>query len=42
MVRVLLNNVVLADCDNPVILEGNYYFPPDTVHRAKLSTSNTS
>lgn len=42
MVRVLLNNVVLAESDAPVILEGNFYFPPDTVHKTKLSSSNTS
>ncbi|KAF8558352.1 DUF427-domain-containing protein [Imleria badia] len=42
MVRVLLNNVLLAECDTPVILEGNYYFPSGTVHKTNLSTSNTS
>jgi uncharacterized protein (DUF427 family) len=42
MVRVLLNNVVLAESDSPVILEGSYYFPPETVHKANLSSSNTS
>lgn len=40
-VRVLFNGTVLAECDNPVILEGNYYFPPDTVRKANLASSNT-
>lgn len=42
MVKVLLNGTVLAECDSPVILEGNYYFPPDAVRKANLTSSNTS
>ncbi|KAF8133987.1 DUF427-domain-containing protein [Boletus edulis] len=42
MVKVLLNNVVLADSPSPVILEGNYYFPPDSVSKANLKNSGTT
>lgn len=42
MVKVLLGDTVLAENDNPVILEGNYYFPPDSVSKASLVGSNTS
>lgn len=42
MVKVLVNNVVLADSETPVILEGNYYFPPDTVKKTNLSSSDTT
>ncbi|KAG6372882.1 hypothetical protein JVT61DRAFT_7317 [Boletus reticuloceps] len=42
MVKVLLNNVVLADSPSPVILEGNYYFPPDSVSKVNLKNSGTT
>jgi len=42
MVRVLLNNVKIAECGDPVILEGNYYFPPETVNKVNFSSSDTS
>ena len=42
MVKVLLNNVVIAESDSPVTLEGNYYFPPDSVKKDKFSSSSTS
>ncbi|KAG9315628.1 DUF427-domain-containing protein [Chiua virens] len=42
MVKVLLNTTVLAESDNAIVLEGNYYFPPDSVRNVNLVTSNTS
>ncbi|KAI9462202.1 DUF427-domain-containing protein [Boletus coccyginus] len=42
MVRVLFNNVELANCDSPIVLEGNYYFPPETVNKVNFSSSDTS
>ncbi|KAI0086485.1 DUF427-domain-containing protein [Irpex rosettiformis] len=41
MVRVVLNGQVIADSAAPVSLEGNYYFPPDSVNRELLETSAT-
>ena len=42
MVKVLLNNIVIAETDAPVQVERNYYFPPDSVKKNYLSNSNTS
>lgn len=32
-VRAVWNGVVLAESDDTVMVEGNHYFPPDSVHR---------
>jgi uncharacterized protein (DUF427 family) len=42
MVKVTLNNVVLAESDNTVVVEGNHYFPPDSVKTEYFQESNTS
>jgi uncharacterized protein (DUF427 family) len=44
MVKVLYNNKVIADSQDTVTFEGNYYFPPesiksDTVKLIKPSTT---
>lgn len=31
MIRATWNGAVLAEADETVVLEGNHYFPPDTV-----------
>ncbi|HSM45648.1 MAG TPA: DUF427 domain-containing protein [Acidimicrobiia bacterium] len=33
MARAILNGVVVAESDETVIVEGNHYFPPDSVKR---------
>src|SRR5258708_24747 len=33
------NGVVLAESDHCHIVEGNYYFPPDSIHREYLKPS---
>jgi uncharacterized protein (DUF427 family) len=33
------NDVVLAESDHCRMVEGNYYFPPDSVHREYLKPS---
>jgi len=33
------NGVVLADSDDTVIVEGNYYFPPESLNRDYLADS---
>ena len=35
MVRATWNGAVLAESDDTVIVEGNHYFPPETLNRAK-------
>ncbi|KAI0702308.1 DUF427-domain-containing protein, partial [Cytidiella melzeri] len=42
MVRVVLNGRIIADSVAPVSLEGNYYFPPDSVNVDLLEASNTA
>lgn len=37
--RARLNHTVLAESDRVVILEGNVYFPPESLHRVHLSES---
>lgn len=30
--RAVWNNTVLAESDDTVVVEGNHYFPPDSIH----------
>ncbi|KAI0643166.1 DUF427-domain-containing protein [Trametes meyenii] len=39
MVKVTLNDTVLAESDKTVVVEGNHYFPPDAINSAALTTS---
>ena len=41
MSRAIWNGAVLAESDRCVVVEGNQYFPPDTVRRAHLRSSAT-
>ena len=41
MPRALYKGVVLADSPRTQVIEGNHYFPPDTVNTAYLVESNT-
>ena len=34
------NGTVLADSDETVIVEGNHYFPPDSIEREFFSESS--
>lgn len=31
--KAVWNGVTLAESDKTVVVEGNHYFPPDTIHR---------
>ena len=33
MPRAIFNGVVIAEADATVIVEGNHYFPPESLHR---------
>jgi len=35
------NNEVIADSDNTVVVEGNHYFPSDSVNQDHLQPSST-
>lgn len=39
--KAIWNGVVLAESNQPIIVEGNYYFPPDSVRREYLRDSAT-
>ena len=41
MARAIWNNAVLAESDKTVIVEGNHYFPPDSVRQEYLKPSST-
>ena len=37
--RAVWNEVTLAQSDRTVVVEGNHYFPPDSIHEDALSPS---
>ncbi len=41
MIKALWKNTVLAESDQTVVVEGNQYFPPGSVHRQYLKPSDT-
>jgi uncharacterized protein (DUF427 family) len=42
--KAIWNGAVLAESDDGIVVEGNYYFPPESVYREHLreSTSHTT
>ena len=40
MPRAVWNGVVIAESDDTVVVEGNHYFPADSVHREFLAESD--
>ncbi|MBA2951753.1 DUF427 domain-containing protein [Streptomyces himalayensis] len=41
MLRAVWNNAVIAEADRTVIVEGNHYFPPESLHRQYFTRSRT-
>jgi len=41
-VRASWNDTVIAESDNTVVVEGNHYFPADSVRQDLLVTSDTT
>jgi uncharacterized protein (DUF427 family) len=41
-VRARWNDTVIAESDATVVVEGNHYFPPDSVNRDLLVDSSTT
>jgi uncharacterized protein (DUF427 family) len=39
--RAVWNNAVLAESDKTVVVEGNHYFPPESVNRQYFQESST-
>lgn len=42
MAQATWNGAVIADSDDTILLEGNHYFPPDSVDRRYLRSSSTT
>ena len=40
MPKAIWNGVILAESDQTILVEGNHYFPVDTVHREYLKESD--
>ena len=41
MAQAIWNGAVVADSDKTILVEGNHYFPPESVNRAHLAPSET-
>ncbi|MEY9962480.1 uncharacterized protein (DUF427 family) [Streptacidiphilus sp. MAP12-16] len=41
MTRAVWNGVVLAESEHTVVVEGNHYFPPETLHRELFADSGS-
>jgi uncharacterized protein (DUF427 family) len=41
MARATWKGAVIAESDRPVVVEGNYYFPPDSLHSEYFKPSDT-
>lgn len=39
--RAIWNGTVLAESDKTIVVEGNHYFPPDSVNRNYLQENST-
>jgi len=40
-VRATWNNAIIAESDDTVVVEGNHYFPPNSVRQEYLQSSDT-
>ncbi|MFB7576115.1 DUF427 domain-containing protein [Streptomyces sp. NPDC056165] len=41
MMRAVWNDTVLAEAERTVVVEGNHYFPPESLHREHFTESRT-
>ena len=41
MPKATWNGVTLAESDNTVVVEGNYYFPPDAINKQYFQETST-
>ena len=39
--KVVKKNIVLADSNQTIVIEGNHYFPPESINRDYLQKSDT-
>ncbi|WP_103070185.1 DUF427 domain-containing protein [Aquimarina sediminis] len=38
--KAIWNNQVIAESDNTIIIEGNHYFPPESINKEFLKSSD--
>jgi uncharacterized protein (DUF427 family) len=41
MARAIWNDAVLAESDKTIVVEGNHYFPPDSINKEYFEPSST-
>ena len=41
MPKAIWNGVVLAESDNTIVVEGNHYYPPESVNKEHITSSDT-
>jgi uncharacterized protein (DUF427 family) len=41
MAKAIWNNTVIAESDKTIVVEGNYYFPPDSIKKEYFKNSHT-
>jgi uncharacterized protein (DUF427 family) len=39
--KAIWNNVILAESDQTIVIEGNHYFPAQAIHRQYFTESDT-
>ena len=39
--KAMWNGAVLAESDRTIVVEGNHYFPPDSIHKEHFKPSDT-
>ena len=42
MTKATWNGATLAESDRTIIVEGNHYFPPETINKEYFQSSNTN
>jgi uncharacterized protein (DUF427 family) len=42
MMKAIWNEVVIAESDETVVVEGNHYFPPESLNREFVAESSTT
>ena len=42
MAKAIWNNQVIAESDKTVVVEGNHYFPPESINKDFFKESNTN
>src|SRR5262249_38955779 len=41
IMKAIWHNTTLAESDNTIVIEGNHYFPPDSINKGLFQNSDT-